>query len=69
MHKCPNCKGSEIRNFYEVKNVPIHDVVLIKTFEEAIHHPKRDVRLGFCAICGFAFNTLFDFSDLDYDDK
>lgn len=69
MQKCPNCSGSDIKKFYEVKNVPIHDVVLINTYDEAINYPKRNVRLGFCSKCSFVFNTSFDFSDLEYDDN
>jgi len=69
MLSCPNCGTNNIKEFYEIKNVPVHDVVLIKTFEEAINFPKRNVRLGFCSTCGFVYNTLFDFTDLDYDEN
>ena len=68
MHICPNCGGTNVKDFYEVRNVPIHDVVLIKSRKEAINYPKRDVKLGYCSSCGFIFNMLFDFSVLDYDE-
>lgn len=60
MKNCPSCNSDNIKNFYKVKKVPVHSVLLIKTKKEAINYPKGDINLGFCNNCGFIFNTLFD---------
>jgi hypothetical protein len=57
---CPSCGAAEVSLFYEVKQVPVHSVLLLSTREEAVNYPKRDIALGFCQNCGFIFNTAFD---------
>lgn len=49
-----------MRNFYEVRNIPVHSVLLMPTREKALNYPRRDLKLGFCAQCGFISNTIFD---------
>jgi len=46
--------------FYELKNVPVHSVLLLPTREEALNFPKGDIALGFCHTCGFIANVAFD---------
>jgi SAM-dependent methyltransferase len=46
--------------FYEVKNVPVHSVLLMPTREVALNYPKGDLILGFCPRCGFISNLAFD---------
>lgn len=46
--------------FYETENVPAHSVLLMPTREEALRYPKGNMRLGFCDVCGFISNTMFD---------
>jgi SAM-dependent methyltransferase len=46
--------------FYEVKNIPVHSVLLMPTRERALGYPRRDLKLGFCPRCGFVGNTIFD---------
>lgn len=58
--KCSNCKGSDVEEFFHQKNVPIKSVVTIKTFDEAIAVPKKDLTLTFCNTCGFIFNSSFE---------
>src|SRR3982751_4387768 len=57
---CPNCGEQGMQSFYEVRNIPVHSVLLMQTREEALRYPRRDLRLGFCGSCGFICNTLFD---------
>jgi SAM-dependent methyltransferase len=55
-----------IEPFYEVQGIPVHNVLLLPSCEEASGYPKGNVTLGFCAACGFIQNTTFDASLLDY---
>jgi hypothetical protein len=57
---CPNCGSSDLSTFYEVRQVPVHSVLLLPTREEALNYPKRDIVLSFCQHCGFIFNLVFD---------
>jgi SAM-dependent methyltransferase len=52
--------------FYEVKNIPVHSVLLMPTRERALGYPRRDLKLGFCPACGFISNTVFDSSVHEY---
>jgi hypothetical protein len=52
--------------FYEVKNVPVHSVLLVRTKEDAINFRKRDIKLGYCENCGFISNVIFDPKVHDY---
>lgn len=63
--KCPNCKHSDIEDFYVIKNAPVHSLVTIKDLEEAMAVPTKDITLAFCNNCGFIFNSTFDTS-IDY---
>jgi hypothetical protein len=58
--KCPNCGGSHIEGFFEIKNAPIFSLVTVKSKEEALKVPRKDIELAFCHSCGFIFNRLFD---------
>jgi SAM-dependent methyltransferase len=49
-----------MQTFYEVRNIPVHSVLLMPTKERAMGYPRRDLRLGFCSQCGFISNTIFD---------
>ncbi len=62
---CPNCKHEDIEDFYTVKNAPVHSLVTIKDYDEAVSVPRKDITLAFCNNCGFIFNSSFDTS-LDY---
>lgn len=54
---------------YEIENVPIHSVQLLKTKEKAETYPKRDINLGFCEKCGFISNVSFDSSVHEYSNE
>jgi SAM-dependent methyltransferase len=63
---CPNCESGQMQTFYEVRNIPVHSVLLMSTPERALNYPQRDLRLGFCPCCGFIANTIFDPSVHEY---
>jgi len=55
-----------MEGFYEVRNIPVHSVLLMPTRERALNYPRRDLKLGFCPKCGFISNVLFDPSVHEY---
>jgi SAM-dependent methyltransferase len=57
--QCHNCGGWDLPVFYEVRDIPVHSVLLMRSYEEAVEYPRRDLRLGFCTDCGFIQNLLF----------
>ena len=59
-HACPTCGTNNMRVFYEIRNVPVHSVLLFPTQKEAINYPKGNISLGFCPSCGFISNVVFD---------
>ena len=63
--KCPNCYGENIEGFFSIHNAPIFSLVTVKSKEEALKVPRKDIELGFCHDCGFIFNRLYDTS-IDY---
>lgn len=62
---CPNCRHSDIEDFFSIPNAPVHSLVTIKDKEEALSIERKDIDLCFCNNCGFIFNSSFDTS-LDY---
>ena len=58
--RCRVCGTDSVSAFYHVKNVPVHSCLLLSNREEAMGFPRRDIRLGFCAFCGFVSNVIFD---------
>jgi hypothetical protein len=63
---CPACEQGVMQVFYEVRNIPVHSVLLMPTREMALNYRRRDLRLGFCSWCGFISNTSFDPSVHEY---
>ncbi|MEM7113408.1 MAG: class I SAM-dependent methyltransferase [Chloroflexota bacterium] len=57
---CPNCCTHTLETFYEVSNVPVHSVLLLKSRQQAVEYPKGDLSLAFCHTCGFITNEAFD---------
>lgn len=57
---CPGCDAAEMSVFYDLKQVPVHSVLLLPSREEALSYPKGDIALGFCRVCGFISNVAFD---------
>lgn len=66
IHKqCPSCGSERIDGFFTINNAPIFSLVTVKSKEEALAVPRKNIELGFCNECGFIFNRLFDTS-IDY---
>ncbi len=63
--KCPSCGSEHIEEFFTIKNAPIYSLVTVKSKDEALAVPRKDIELGFCHDCGFIFNRLFD-TTIDY---
>ena len=63
---CPNCLKGTLRVFHEVRQVPVHSVLLMPSREVATNYPKGDIALGLCEECGFVSNTLFNPSVHEY---
>ena len=57
---CPSCGSPNVKDYYRVKNIPVHSVILLHNKDEAQNCPKGDITLGFCQYCGFIFNMAFD---------
>src|ERR1700745_1014002 len=36
---CPNCESGQMQTFYEVRNIPVHSVLLMSTPERALNYP------------------------------
>ncbi len=64
--RCHSCGAGDLRHFFEVRDIPVHSVLLMPTREEATSYPTGDLRLGFCDRCGFVQNSLFDASVHEY---
>jgi len=58
--RCPNCHSHGMTTFYGVDDIPVHSCLLVPTKQDALAFPRRSLRLGFCAACGFIANMLFD---------
>jgi hypothetical protein len=62
---CPNCYHSDIEDFFTVGKAPVHSLVTVKDYDEAIGIERKDITMAFCNQCGFIFNSTFD-TGLDY---
>jgi hypothetical protein len=67
-HVCPSCGGRAERPFYEVAGVPVHQVKLVRTRDEALGCARGDLRLCFCPRCGFVWNAAFDPARMRYEE-
>lgn len=63
---CLSCGHQGMDIFYEVRDIPVHSVVLMPTRDTARGFPRGDLRLGFCPRCGFIQNTRFAAGSVDY---
>jgi SAM-dependent methyltransferase len=62
---CPNCRRTDLEDFFTIPNAPTQSLVTIKNREEALAIPRKDIVLTFCNSCGFIFNSEFD-TAIDY---
>ena len=68
-YRCPSCSNLGLSIFFEVKNVPVHSVLLFSARQEALKYPKGNIALGFCQSCGFITNVAFDPSLHEYSSR
>ena len=66
---CPSCGCDQVRVFYESWSVPVNSVLLLSSREQALTFPTGDIRLGFCEVCGFIYNTSFDRQLVEYSSR
>jgi SAM-dependent methyltransferase len=67
--ECHSCGSRGMAIFYQVDNIPVHSCLLMPTREAALQYPRRDLCLGFCEVCGFIQNTVFDPSVHEYSSR
>jgi len=63
---CPSCGSADVRLFFEVDDVPVHNSLVLRTRAEACAFPRGNLRISFCERCAFIFNAAFDGRLLDY---
>ena len=63
---CSNCGSDRVSLFYELKQIPVHSVVLMRSQEEALGIERADINLGFCDTCGFIGNFAFQENLINY---
>ena len=66
---CPSCGSQGLQVFYEVRQVPVHSVLLMSSRDMAVNYRKGDISLGFCRACSFVSNTAFDATVHEYSSK
>ena len=66
VHACPACGSGSLSVFHEQRAIPVHSCRLVDTREEALAFPRGDLRLAFCADCGFIVNTAYEPELQDY---
>lgn len=64
---CPVCSATEVA-FLTRTEVPVHQNLIMKTFEAARAIRRGTLEMAVCETCGFAFNRAFDASLLAYGD-
>ncbi len=57
---CPCCGSDRLEVIFSQDGVPSNSCILLASREEALGYPRGDIRLAFCAACGFAGNMAFD---------
>ncbi len=63
---CTVCCSTDIVEFFEIHQVPVHCNLLCPTSYEALNVPRGDIQLVFCKACGHIFNNLFDPAVMNY---
>lgn len=59
-YTCPSCGALGMSTFYEVHDIPVHSCLLMPSRQAALDYPRGQLLLGFCPVCGFISNVLFD---------
>jgi len=66
---CPNCNSNLTTLIYQVNDVPVNSVLLIKEKKAAINFPIGDINLKFCKNCSFIFNSTYNAQLSTYSQK
>jgi len=66
---CPNCGHAGMVNIYEMNGAPVHSVLLMESWEEALNYPQGRIHLGYCNHCGFVGNLAFQPEVQEYTQK
>jgi len=66
---CPSCGCDRVQVVYETLSAPVNSVLLLSSREQALTFPTGDIRLGFCDVCGFIYNTCFDRQLVEYSSR
>lgn len=57
---CLACGGRDLEVFHEQKGIPVSSCILLDDRSEALAFPTGDLRLAWCAGCGFITNQAFE---------
>jgi len=68
-NNCPVCNSSDIKTVIRIENIPVLCNILLDSYSEAVSIPKGNMNLTVCKNCGHFFNSEFDPSIMDYDQK
>jgi len=63
---CPVCENNCATEFLRRNSVPVHQNLIMNSFDSAINITKGDLVLRYCRDCGFVFNGDFDENKLCY---
>ena len=63
---CPLCHSEQSHLFLKQANVPVHQNLLLDTYEEARSITRDDLFMTICEDCGFVFNSAFNPDTLMY---
>lgn len=66
---CPGCGSADTFEFYGFQGAPVHSVLLFETRESAIGYPRGEIRLAFCAQCGFIWNRSYSPAAQEYSER
>lgn len=63
---CPVCESDALVDFLYRAKVPVHQNLLMKSFEAAAQVNRGDLQMASCKRCGFVLNRSFDETKLNY---
>jgi SAM-dependent methyltransferase len=64
--ECPCCGHTQLKVFYSIEAVPVHDVQLHYSRADALGCATGDLKISHCAACGFIWNAAYRAELLDY---
>jgi SAM-dependent methyltransferase len=63
---CPVCGSSQIDDFLRRNAVPVHQNLILASWQDALQVIRGDLVFAVCHECGFVFNRAFDIGKLTY---